>query len=54
MFKKFFLLATASALDAMISVSPDTVSTEASLEMMISFDESLGKGGLISIFVPDD
>ena len=55
MLKSYFvgLLATANALEAMLSVSPDTVSTASTLEMMISFDESLGKGGLISVIVPD-
>jgi hypothetical protein len=55
MLKRLFvgLLATANALEAMLSVSPDTVSKVSSLRMMISFDESLGKGGLISLIVPD-
>ena len=45
------LLATANALEAMLTVSPDTVSTPSTLEMMINFDESLGKGGLVSVLV---
>ena len=48
----FALLATSNALDAMLTVVPNTVNTQSTLEMMISFDESLGKGGLISVLVP--
>jgi hypothetical protein len=47
------LLTTTNALDAMLSVSPDTVSSPSTLSMMVSFDESIGKGGLLSVIVPD-
>ena len=36
-----------------MNVSPTTVNQVSDFELMISFDESIGKGGSISIIIPD-
>ena len=47
------IFSTALALEAMFTVSPDTVSTPSDLSITISFDESVGKSAGIIIKVPD-
>lgn len=48
------ILAGSAALEAVFSVTPDTVGSISSLDMQIMFDESLGRGGIISVQVPED
>ena len=48
------MIAQINALEAFLSVQPDTVSTVSSLTVEVFFDESLGYGGVVSIKVPDD
>ena len=38
-------------LDAVLSVSPDTVNAISTLRMQITFDESIGKGGMLSVMI---
>ena len=48
------MVAKTGALEAFLSVQPDTVSTISSMTVEVFFDESLGYGGVVSVKVPDD
>ena len=41
------------ALEAAISVEPSTINAVSTLTLMVVFDETLGKGGKLTIQVPD-
>jgi len=43
-----------SSLEAEVLVDPDTVGADSSLVIQVMFDESLGRGGVISVEIPDD
>jgi hypothetical protein len=47
------LFSGGKTLEAVLNVSPNTISSISTFEMMISFDESMGKGGLITVILPD-
>ena len=49
----YLFLQLATGLEAILTVSPTTVNQLSDFELMISFDESIGKGGSISIIIPD-
>ena len=48
-----FYISNVRSIDANLSVSPATVNSNSTFQINITFDESLGKGGVISIVVPD-
>ena len=52
--KFLILLKCVRALEATVSVSPDTVGSTSTFSIDVLFDESLGAGGVISIQIPDD
>ena len=43
----------AQGLEAVLSVSPDTVNAVSTLRMQIMFDETIGKGGMVSVMLPE-
>ena len=47
------LLEPLHALEAAISVEPSTINAVSTLTLMVVFDETLGKGGKLTIQVPD-
>jgi len=48
------LTACAYALEAVVSVNPDFLSSPSTMTLTLIFDESLGRGGTIKINVADD
>lgn len=42
------------SLEAEVSVDPDTVGADSSFIIQVMFDESLGRGGIVSVQIPDD
>ena len=47
------LVVVASALEAVIKVSPDTVSVISTMELTVTLGESLGRGGSMTVELPD-
>jgi hypothetical protein len=49
----YLLLQICEGLEAILSVSPAVVNSISDFQLMISFDESIGKGGIITVIIPD-
>ena len=47
------LIAMVSALDAVITVMPDTVGMISTMELTVTLGESLGRGGSITVELPE-
>lgn len=47
------LIAVVSALEAVISVTPDTVGAISTMELTVILGQSLGRGGSITVELPD-